>query len=139
MRSLASVMLAATMWLGQLSVASAADAPEKLKLLFLGDNGHHQPAVRFKQLQPVMRKRGIDLTYSDVVGDLNAATLKSYDGLVVYANIDAIEPEQAQALLDYVAGGKGFIPLHCASYCFRNNEDVVKLIGCQKRNAHDCS
>ena len=114
-----------------LSHAPAAETPAKLKLLFLGDNGHHQPAVRFKQLQPVMKKRGIDLTYSDVVGDLNPATLKSYDGLVVYANIDAIEPEQAQALLDFVAGGKGFIPLHCASYCFRNNDDVVKLIGAQ--------
>lgn len=111
--------------------AHGAEAPPKLKLLYLGDNGHHQPAVRFKQLQPVMKKRGIDLTYSDVVADLNPTTLKSYDGLVVYANIDRIEDDQAKALLDYVASGKGFIPLHCASYCFRNNDDVVKLIGAQ--------
>ena len=111
--------------------ASAAEAPPKLKLLYMGDNGHHQPAVRFKQLQPVLKKRGIDLTYSDVMADLNAVTLKSYDGVVVYANIDTIEPEQAKALLDYVASGKGFVPLHCASYCFRNNDDVVKLIGAQ--------
>ncbi|MEK6258143.1 MAG: PVC-type heme-binding CxxCH protein [Planctomycetota bacterium] len=109
----------------------AADSGQPLKLLYLGDNGHHQPAVRFKQLQPVMKKRGVSLTYSDVVADLNAKTLGEYDGLVVYANIDAIEPEQAKALLDFVAGGKGFIPLHCASYCFRNNDDVVKLIGAQ--------
>ena len=110
---------------------SAAEMPAKLKLLYLGDGGHHQPAVRFKQLQPVLKKRGIDLVYSDVIGDLNAATLKSYDGVVVYANIDAIEPEQAKALLDFVASGKGFVPLHCASYCFRNNDDVVALIGAQ--------
>ncbi|MCX7409406.1 MAG: ThuA domain-containing protein [Planctomycetales bacterium] len=110
---------------------SAAEMPAKLKLLYLGDGGHHQPAVRFKQLQPVLKKRGIDLVYSDVIGDLNSATLKSYDGVVVYANIDAIEPEQAKALLDFVASGKGFVPLHCASYCFRNNDDVVALIGAQ--------
>ena len=131
MRSLVWFALAVTMWLGQGTAALAAEPPAKLKLLFLGDNGHHQPAVRFKQLQPVMKKRGVNLTYTDVVADLNAKTLGEYDGLVVYANIDAIEPEQAKSLLDFVAGGKGFIPLHCASYCFRNNDDVVKLIGGQ--------
>ena len=34
---------------------------------------------------------------------------------MIYANNDKISPEQEKALLDYVAGGKGFIPLHCAS------------------------
>ena len=36
-----------------------------------------------------------------------------------------------KALLDFVQSGGGFIPLHCASYCFRNNPDVVALIGAQ--------
>ncbi|MEI8380434.1 MAG: PVC-type heme-binding CxxCH protein [Planctomycetota bacterium] len=114
-----------------LLAANVQAAPPKLKLLFLGDNGHHQPAVRFKQLQPVMKTRRIELVYSDVMADLNPETLNKYDGLVVYANIDRIEDDQAKALLAYVASGKGFIPLHCASYCFRNNEDVVALIGAQ--------
>jgi len=114
-------------------IATSADAapPPKLKLLFLGDNGHHQPAVRFKQLDPVLKKRRIEMTYSDVITDLNPQTLKLYDGIVLYANIDSIADEQAKALLDFVAEGKGFIPLHCASYCFRNNDDVVALIGGQ--------
>jgi len=113
--------------------ATSCDAapPPRLKLLFLGDNGHHEPAVRFKQLQPVLKKRRIEMVYTDVVADLNPATLAEYQGLVLYANIDTIAPDQAQALLDYVASGRGFIPLHCASYCFRNNDDVVKLIGGQ--------
>lgn len=50
--------------------------------------------------------------------DLNSQTLAEYDGLVVYANIDEISDDQARALLAFVEGGKGFIPLHCASYCF---------------------
>jgi len=104
---------------------------QSLKLLYLGDNGHHQPRVRFQQLQPVMKQRGIELVYTDQMKDLNPATLKDYAGLVVYANIDNISKEQADALLTFVAEGKGFIPLHCASYCFRNNDDVVKLIGAQ--------
>src|SRR5205823_10736142 len=82
-------------------------AAEPLKLLFLGDNGHHQPAARFAQLAPVLKERGIDLIYSDKVADLNSQTLGKYDGLVIYANTTQISPEQEQALLDYVASGKG--------------------------------
>ena len=110
--------------------AGAADS-KPLKLLYLGDNGHHQPRARFGQLQPVMKARGIELQYTDVVGDLNAEKLAKFDGLVLFANIDKIEDDQAKALLDYVASGKGFVPLHCASYCFRNNDDVVALMGAQ--------
>jgi len=111
--------------------AAKEKAPPSLKLLFLGDNGHHQPAVRFKQLQPVLANRNINLIYSDVVDDLNPATLKQYDGVVVYANIDKISADQAKSLLDFVASGNGYIPLHCASFCFRNNDAIVALTGAQ--------
>src|SRR5262245_37371159 len=87
---------------------SSAAEPAKLKVLFLGDNGHHQPAARFKQLQPVFAARGIDMTYTEKLTDLNAKTLANYDALVVYANHDKITVDQEKALLDYVEGGKGF-------------------------------
>ncbi len=112
------------------TVAFAAE-PQPLKLLFLGDRGHHQPALRFRQLQPVMAKRGIDITYTEEMNALSEKTLSRYDGLIVYANIDEIKPDQEKALLDFVENGKGFIPLHCASYCFRNSPKVVALIGAQ--------
>ena len=130
MRLFTSFVLLAVAWCGYTNQARSAELP-RLKVLFLGDGGHHQPAVRFKQLQPVLAKRKIDLVYTDVPADLNPATLKGYDGLCVYANIDTITDDQAKSLLDYVASGRGFIPLHCASFCFRNNEDVVALIGAQ--------
>ena len=104
---------------------------EPIRLLFLGDSGHHRPGERFKQLQPVMKERGIELTYSDKVEDLTSETLGKYDGLVIYANTTRISAEQEQALLDYVAGGKGFIPLHCASYCFLNSPKYIELVGAQ--------
>src|SRR5690606_33143862 len=65
--------------------ASAQDAP--LRALFLGDQGHHQPHQRFLQLEPVLAGRGIQLTYTEDVSDLNAETLSGYDALVLYANI----------------------------------------------------
>ncbi|HZZ77697.1 MAG TPA: PVC-type heme-binding CxxCH protein, partial [Gemmataceae bacterium] len=111
------------------SVASAGTTP--IKILFLGDNGHHQPKARFRQLQPVLEKRGIELTYTDAVDALNAKTLARYDGLLIYANTTKISPVQETALLEFVASGKGFIPLHCASYCFLNSEKYVELVGAQ--------
>src|SRR5215468_128844 len=91
-----------------------AEEPKPLKLLFLGDEGHHRPAERFRQLQPVMARRGIDLTYTDKVTALSPQVLGAYDGLIIYANTTRIAPEQEKALLDFVESGKGFIPIHCA-------------------------
>src|SRR3954454_10172236 len=88
-----------------LSFAAPAFAaePPKLKVLFLGDNAGHQPATRFKLIQPVLAARNIDLTYTDKLADLNPTTLGQYDGLLIYANHTRIAPEQEKALLDYVA------------------------------------
>lgn len=102
-----------------------------LRVLFLGDRGHHRPIDRFHQLQPALATRGIQVSYTEDLGVLRAETLAKFDGLILYANIDRIEDTQAEALLAYVAGGRGFVPLHCASYCFRNNDEVVALIGGQ--------
>jgi putative membrane-bound dehydrogenase-like protein len=113
---------------------STPATPKRLHILFLGDNGHHRPADRFRQLAPVLAKRGIDLTYTDKVSDLNADTLAKYDGLAIYANTERISPAQEKALLDYVASGKGLIPLHCASYCFLNSPQYIALVGAQFRS-----
>ncbi|HEV3142836.1 MAG TPA: PVC-type heme-binding CxxCH protein, partial [Gemmataceae bacterium] len=108
-----------------------AQSPPALKVLFLGDNGHHRPADRFRELQPAMAKRNIDITYTDKPDALDPKILSKYDGLIVYANIDEITPAQEKALLEFVESGKGFIPLHCASYCFRNSQKYVDLVGAQ--------
>jgi len=127
MRSLA---LFALTWL--FAVPAVAAEPSPLKLLFLGDNGPHRPADRFAQLAPALAKRNIELQYlDDPAAALSGETLTKFDGLVLYANIDAIAPAQEQALLDFVAGGRGFVPLHCASFCFRNSPKFVELVGAQ--------
>jgi putative membrane-bound dehydrogenase-like protein len=108
-----------------------AAEPKPLKILWLGDNGHHKPAERYRQLAAALAPRKIDIVYTDKPDALNAKNLAGYDGLIVYANIDNIAADQETALLDFVAGGKGFIPLHCASYCFRNSPKYVELVGAQ--------
>lgn len=112
-------------------MAQEKEKTKPIKILFLGDNGHHRPALRFRQLYPVMLKRGIDITYTDKVTALDPKVLNSYDGLIIYANTTEITPAQEKALLDYVEGGKGFIPLHCASYCFIRSQKYIDLVGAQ--------
>src|SRR5262245_32506892 len=116
-----------------LSLVPAADAP-KANLLFLGDNGHHVPRQRFVQLQPVLAAHNITITYEDKLDVLVPEKLKPYDGIIIYANHERITPQQEKALLDYVASGKGFIPLHCASYCFLNSPKYIELVGAQFRS-----
>ncbi|RMF41177.1 MAG: glycosyl hydrolase [Planctomycetota bacterium] len=106
-------------------------AASDLRILFLGDQGHHQPVERAKQIIPVMAQRGIQIEYTEDLNQLTDTNLSKFDGLLVYANIDSISEAQAAALLKYVADGGGFIPIHCASYCFRNSPQVVDLIGAQ--------
>jgi putative membrane-bound dehydrogenase-like protein len=105
--------------------------PAKIKILFLGDNGHHKPQERYRQIAPVLAAHNIRVEYADSPKALNAETLARFDGLLIYANLEKITPEEEQALLDYVAGGKGFIPIHCASYCFLNSPKYVELVGAQ--------
>jgi len=125
-----SIGLAGLWFAAQSRTADAAE-PTPVKVLFLGDKGHHRPADRAKQLIPVLARRGIDVRYTDDVAELNLENLKKYQALILYANIDNITPGQAEALLTYVAEGGGFVPLHCASFCFRNSPEVVALIGGQ--------
>ncbi len=114
-----------------LCLQSPLQAQDTLKLLFLGDNGNHRPVERFHQLAPVLEAEGIALQYTDQVEKLTLETLNQFDGLIVYANIDTITKEQADALLAYVESGKAFVPLHCATYCFRNDDRIVALMGGQ--------
>jgi putative membrane-bound dehydrogenase-like protein len=102
-----------------------------LAVLFLGDRGPHRPFERFEQLAPVLAGRGVELTYTEKSSDLNAEALGKYDALVIYANATQITKDQEKALLDYVAGGGGFVPLHCASFCFLNSPEYVTLVGAQ--------
>src|SRR5688572_8857161 len=114
------------------AVVETGGAP--VRVLFLGDNGHHRPAERFKQLQPVSATNGIELVYTDDLADLNSAKLNGYDALAIYANQTRIAPQQEQAMLDFVAGGGGLVALHCASYCFHNSPKYIELVGAQFKN-----
>lgn len=114
------------------SAGTRQQTPRRTEILFLGDNGHHKPIERVPELMAALGDKGINFTYTDKLADINPDNLANYDGLLIYANWDSIPKPQERALLDYVASGHGLIPVHCASYCFRNSPEYVdKLVGGQ--------
>ena len=111
------------------SVLGQSALPERLNVLFLGDDGHHRPAKQVVHILPYMTDRGINLFYTDHLEDLNPATLRRYDAVAIYGNHPRISPEQEVALLNYVADGGGLVPIHCASAMFGNSDAYVNLVG----------
>jgi uncharacterized protein len=103
----------------------------RIEVLFLGDKGHHKPIERVPSLMAAVGPKGINITYTEDLTDITPINLAKYDALIIYANIDSISKFTEKAILDFVASGKGFLPIHCASYCFRNSPDYIKLVGGQ--------
>ena len=117
-----------TLAIGLCLMASSGSAAS-LQVLFLGDNAGHKPTNRFELMQPALAARGIELTYTDKLDSLNSTNLARYDALLIYANHMRISPEQEKALLEYVEGGRGLVPIHCASFCFLNSPKYIELVG----------
>ena len=111
--------------------SASAQKARRLEILFLGDNGHHRPIERVPSIMAALGDKGVNFTYTDKLEDINAANLNKYDALMIYANWDSIPPSVEKDLLAYVASGKGILPIHCASYCFRNSSEYVKMVGGQ--------
>ena len=95
--------------------------PRKIELLFLGHQSqHHNSNAYATILASSLSKKGINISYTHDPNDLNKENLDKFDALILYANHDSISDSQEKALLNYVRGGKGFLPVHCASFSFRN-------------------
>lgn len=110
----------------------AETGPRKIEVLFLGHNSEHHHSEKYAPLlASALVKDGINVSYSADPEDLNDEHLKLYDALIIYANHDSITQAQESALLDFVSSGKGFLPIHSASYCFRNSQKYVDLVGAQ--------
>jgi putative membrane-bound dehydrogenase-like protein len=104
-------------------------SPKGIRILFLGDQGHHRPSDRFKQLEPALTSAHIRYTYTESPEDLNPDKLAGYDCIAIFANHTKISPEQERALMDFVNNGGGLVALHCASYCFLNSTNYLDLVG----------
>ncbi|MGB5272434.1 MAG: PVC-type heme-binding CxxCH protein [Flavobacteriaceae bacterium] len=110
----------------------ADDTPRRIELLFLGhEQEHHNARAYMPILATALTQSGINITYTEALTDLNKANLDRFDGLIIYANHESIAPDQKKALLHYVSEGHAFIPIHSASFCFKNSPEYIDLVGAQ--------
>ncbi len=113
---------------------SGVDGGRPIKVLFLGQvkGPSHDPETMFPHLAQPLARRGIQLTYVATPEEaLDPAILQYYDALMIYGNHDRITPDQEQALLSFVEGGKGLVAIHSASAEFTNSEKYIALVGAQ--------
>jgi putative membrane-bound dehydrogenase-like protein len=124
-------VLPALLFIARTCPESLGDSLLQTRVLFLGDNDLHKPADRFKQLQPILAARGIELDYTDRLQNLNPGKLAGYDAVMVYANHTNLNASGESALLDFVENGGGLVAVHSASACFLNSSAYINLIGAQ--------
>jgi putative membrane-bound dehydrogenase-like protein len=129
---------AAPTWIGraaspQAPAAAASTDGRPLRLLFLGhEQRNHNSHQLFPLLAAPLARMGIQMTHADTPAEaLVAERLQYYDGIVIYGNHMAITPEQEQALVSFVEGGKGLIAIHSASYMFIKSERYIPMVGGQ--------
>ena len=72
---------------------------------------------------------GFHFTYTEDISDLNSEYLREFDAIVHYGNRNDLGTEEERALLDFVASGKGFVPVHAASACFGDSDAFIELVG----------
>ncbi|MDF2157937.1 PVC-type heme-binding CxxCH protein [Algoriphagus sp. CAU 1675] len=106
--------------------------PRRVEILVLGhESEHHNSEKLMMYLSTPLFQKGINLTYTTDVNDLNEGKLNNYDGLMIYANHEQISPDQEKALKSYVESGKALIPIHSASFCFQNSDWYINAVGGQ--------
>ncbi|MBC8350235.1 MAG: ThuA domain-containing protein [Verrucomicrobia bacterium] len=105
---------------------------DPIRVLFLGhESKHHNSNEYYPMLSKAL---GRDAIYFDYVTSVGAALddtsyLGKFDALLIYANHPRLTAKQWKNLQSYVRNGGGFVPVHCASWCFANIPEFDQLVG----------
>ncbi len=108
-----------------------------VRVLFLGHEGDgpgqasHQPG---KMAPKLMQALGPEAIYFDYVATPEEAfgdrdNLFRYDSVLLYANHQTLDRRLWKNLKDFIESGKGFVPIHAASWCFQNILEFDQLVG----------
>lgn len=129
-----SLMRAAT-WIRCLALllgaVVAAPAPsDSIPVLFLGgSSGSHRTQAMCELARPALAGEGIELEYTEDIGQLSSETLAPYKVVAIYRDHGDLPPEAERALVDFVSRGRGLLVVHCGSHCFRNSQRYTSLVG----------
>ncbi len=135
MKSFFTFLVAATVAFGVLDAGAAESGP--VRVLFLGHDGAgegqaaHKPGPAYGHISRALGRDAVYFDYTDSVEEAlgDAAYLARFDALLMYCNHASVTSKQWANLKNYVEGGGGFVPVHCASWCFGNEPGFDKLVG----------
>jgi type 1 glutamine amidotransferase len=107
-----------------------AEPLRPIRVVFLGhESRHHNSGAYLPLLKEALSPEAIEFDYFTRPDCLTPETLKGYDAVMLYANHGRMTPEQFEALQSFIQGGRGFLPIHCASACFGNDPRFIALVG----------
>ena len=116
-----------------IAIATTPIRAEPIRVLFLGhESDKHNSDAYFPMLAKGLGREAIYFDYvtsvEEALGD--STYLNRFDVLLLYANHGVIEPHQWANLKNFVeAEGRGFVPVHSASWCFANEPGFDQLVG----------
>ena len=119
-------------WIFSMVFSQTSVSASPIRVLFLGhESEHHNSNEYYPMLAQAL---GRDAIYFDYVTSVNRALddatyLNQFDALLLYANHPRLSSTQWKNLLSFVRSGKGFVPVHCASWCFSNIPEYDQLVG----------
>lgn len=103
-----------------------------IRVLFLGDEEeNHRSDLYYPMLQQALGPNAIYFDYVTTVEEAlgDGDFLNRFDSLLIYANHKEITPLQWENLNAFIDSGGGFLPIHCASWCFQNEPGFDQLVG----------
>ncbi len=113
--------------LGIAAASSAAPEPRRLEVLFLGDDGHHDPLERYRVLKQALGPQGFNLTFVENLDQITRTNLDLYDALIVYANHE--KAAVPATILPWVKDGGALVALHSACGNFHPSKEWFDLVG----------
>jgi len=103
-----------------------------IRVLFVGHLAeNHRSDLYYPMLQTALGREAIYFDYvtntEEAFGDRDY--LAKFDAVLLYANHKTIEAGEWQNLKSFIEAGGGFVPVHCASWCFQNIPEFDQVVG----------
>ncbi len=103
-----------------------------VRVIFVGHEAeNHRSDLYYPMLQQALGREAIYFDYVTNTKDAfaNKAYLEKFDAVLLYANHITIEQDEWQNLKTFIEDGGGFVPVHCASWCFQNIPEFDQIVG----------
>lgn len=113
-----------------LLLAGPVDGP--VRVLFVGHRADHHPSdLYYPKLVTAFGREAIwfDYVTTPEIAFGDPEYLANFDAVLLYANHEKIDPAHWANLKSFIEGGGGFVPVHCASWCFQNIPEFDQVVG----------